>query len=81
MIEVLSPGTGARDHGIKRNLYAQAGVQEYWLVDPSRSMVIQCTRDASGALITAGELHLSADASLTSHLLPGFALSLASLFR
>ncbi len=27
VIEVLSPGTGARDHGIKRNLYSQAGVQ------------------------------------------------------
>jgi Uma2 family endonuclease len=32
-VEVLSPGTAARDRGIKRELYQRQGVPEYWIVD------------------------------------------------
>ncbi len=32
--EILSPSTAARDRRDKLSLYAQAGVREYWLVDP-----------------------------------------------
>lgn len=32
-IEVLSPGTAARDRGVKRELYQRQGVPEYWIVD------------------------------------------------
>jgi Uma2 family endonuclease len=32
-IEVLSPGTAARDRGAKRRIYQTAGVGEYWIVD------------------------------------------------
>jgi len=34
VVEVLSPGTTRRDLGEKLRLYAQAGVAEYWIVDP-----------------------------------------------
>lgn len=34
VIEVLSPSTGRYDKVLKFNLYWQAGVREYWLVDP-----------------------------------------------
>jgi Uma2 family endonuclease len=33
VVEILSPGTAARDKGIKRRLYQQAGVPQYWIVD------------------------------------------------
>ena len=32
-LEILSPSTAARDRGKKRQLYLDAGVQEYWIVD------------------------------------------------
>lgn len=35
VIEIVSPGTEARDRGVKYDLYEQAGVYEYWLVNPS----------------------------------------------
>jgi Uma2 family endonuclease len=31
--EILSPGTAARDRGVKRRIYQQAGIPEYWIVD------------------------------------------------
>ncbi len=36
---VLSPSTAARDRGIKRRLYLEAGVEEYWIVDVDARMV------------------------------------------
>lgn len=34
VIEILSPGTAARDRELKRKRYEHFGVREYWLVDP-----------------------------------------------
>jgi Uma2 family endonuclease len=34
-VEVLSPGTARRDLGEKLRLYAEAGVSEYWIIDPA----------------------------------------------
>jgi Uma2 family endonuclease len=39
VVEVLSPGTAARDRGIKRQLYQKAGIPEYWIVDLDSRMV------------------------------------------
>jgi Uma2 family endonuclease len=38
-VEVLSPGTAARDRGIKRHLYQEAEVPEYWIVDLDTRLV------------------------------------------
>ena len=35
VIEVLSPSNRGRDLLTKRSLYGQAGVREYWIVDPA----------------------------------------------
>ncbi len=32
-VEVLSPDTADRDRGVKREIYLDAGVREYWMVD------------------------------------------------
>jgi Uma2 family endonuclease len=39
LVEVLSPGTARRDRGEKLALYAQAGIAEYWIVDPVERQV------------------------------------------
>jgi Uma2 family endonuclease len=38
-IEVLSPRTAGRDRGIKRRLYQEAEVPEYWIVDLDSRLV------------------------------------------
>jgi Uma2 family endonuclease len=41
VVEILSPSTRRRDREQKRALYAEAGVAEYWMVDPeTRSITV-----------------------------------------
>ena len=37
--EILSPSTSRHDRFVKFDLYARAGVKEYWIVDPDRKTV------------------------------------------
>lgn len=39
IVEVLSPSTQRQDQLVKLNLYQQAGVREYWIVDPENGTV------------------------------------------
>jgi Uma2 family endonuclease len=60
LIEVLSPSNRNHDLLTKRALYGQAGVREYWLVDPEARTLTMLTldRDALHLAFTAsgGEL-------------------------
>lgn len=39
IIEIISPSNSSHDYILKLNLYADAGVREYWIVDPGRKSV------------------------------------------
>ena len=39
IIEIVSPATQKRDYGIKLFKYRNAGVREYWIVNPSKEIV------------------------------------------
>lgn len=43
IIEVLSASTALKDMNLKRDLYEQQGVQEYWLVQPEERWVMVYT--------------------------------------
>ena len=40
VVEVLSKSTRKKDMGIKLSKYINAGVREYWIVDPEKESVI-----------------------------------------
>lgn len=40
IIEIISPGNPGHDYIRKLNLYADAGVREYWIVDPRTEKII-----------------------------------------
>jgi Uma2 family endonuclease len=40
IIEVLSPGTEKFDKTVKKSVYEQSGVKEYWIVDPKTRKVL-----------------------------------------
>ncbi len=86
-IEVLSPGhdNEARDREVKLTLYSRRGVREYWIIDRDplpqvpRGTIAVHRRTAAAALELAATL--TDRDTLTSPLLPGFALPVAQLFQ
>lgn len=40
LVEILSPSTKKKDAFIKLNKYMEAGVKEYWMVDPDKKRVV-----------------------------------------
>lgn len=40
IIEIISPGNPGNDYIHKLNLYAKAGVREYWIVDPRNKQIL-----------------------------------------
>lgn len=76
-LEVLSTDRN-RDLVRKRQLYAEAGVLEYWIVDPrDDTLTLLELRDGEYAERSVR----SATDTLTTPLLPGLAIPLADVFR
>lgn len=78
-IEVLSEGSRRKDSITKRRLYEQFGVDEYWIADPETEMV-RIYRRAGRAFDNAIELNTETGGTITSPLLPGFALDVKDVF-
>ena len=72
VIEVLSPGTAQYDRTTKFQLYAEAGVREYWLADPDACAIeVYVLRGHAYALLA----QFQQDDVLTSELLPDLAIA------
>jgi len=80
VVEIGSPSTRQRDETIKRRLYEQRGVDEYWFVDPELDVVRVYRRDGE-RFARPVELSREAGDTLTTPLFPGLALSLDRVFR
>ena len=54
VLEIVSPGSRRMDYNIKNALYCEAGVREYWIVDPAkeRITVYHYEVDAAPAIFT-----------------------------
>ena len=75
--EVVSEDDRRRDLETKRREYAQAGIPEYWIIDPERSRVVVLTLAGSRYRVH-GEFTPGSRAS--SVLLPGLALEVSAVF-
>ena len=77
VVEVLSSDR-RRDLVRKRQLYAEAGVREYWIVDPRNdSVTLLELRDSE----YAERAELTVFDTLTTPLLPGLSIPLVDVFR
>jgi Uma2 family endonuclease len=74
-VEVKSPSNREADIAKKLSIYLAAGVQEIWWVRPDDEQISVHTPEASPVLLGF------ADSLVSPKLLPGFELSLFSLFR
>ena len=52
IIEILSPSTASLDRLVKFRKYQQAGVREYWIVDPDAKTVQACRLENHGYVVT-----------------------------
>ncbi len=75
--EVLSPGTEARDRGVKMDDYAAHGVAEYWIIDPDAETVEQYVSDDSEPYALRMK---SSTGMLVSVAVEGFTVPVRALF-
>ena len=78
MIEILSPGNSRREMKIKKELYAETGVREYWVVDPTSETVTRFNFNEEG-LTTSTDIFVSDDV-MPSLIFPDFILKLVEIF-
>ncbi|BAU11249.1 hypothetical protein LEP3755_17420 [Leptolyngbya sp. NIES-3755] len=79
VVEVVSPGAenARRDRELKLRLYSSRGVREYWIIDWQAQQMEVYRRESAALTLVAT---LFPDDEVTSPLLPGFRMSIASLF-
>jgi Uma2 family endonuclease len=80
VVEVASPSTRTRDETVKRRLFERQNVLEYWVVDPDLQ-VVRVYRMDGGTFGRPVELARERGDSLSTPVLPGFALPLVRIFR
>ena len=77
IVEILSPSSSRRDWRDKRELYAEHGVKEYWIVDPTNRIVwVLLLKD--GALVEQGAY--GEGDTVTSTALEGFSVGVDEIF-
>ena len=77
-VEIGSPSTDERARTVKRKLYAEHGVKEYWLVDPD-AMTVTVLLHGERDFEEAGVYRKGQ--TLTSPTLQGFSVNLDDIFR
>lgn len=78
VVEILSPGNNRTELKNKYEVYEEAGVKEYWIIEPQGKIFFRYILNVEGKfesthLLTIGD-------EVTSLLLPGFTLSLDEVF-
>lgn len=79
IIEILSPSNQAHDLVFKLNLYMQAGVKEYWIVNPMLSIIQVYELDQHGQYKQVDSLKKSG--TIQSTALQGFRVNLEDVFN
>ncbi len=80
VVEVRSPTTWRYDVHVKKARYEAVGVTELWLVDTVADTVLVFRRSSPGSPTFDAGLEAGVGDTLTTPVIPGFALDLARLF-
>jgi Uma2 family endonuclease len=76
VVEILSPSSVSRDRIEKAEIYAQNGVDEYWIVDSKRCEITLLVRE--GSVFGAPQVHR--EGTLPSRVFPGLRANVADVF-
>ena len=76
IIEILSPSTASYDKVFKFNKYLEAGVREYWIVDPAdKTVSVYILRDGEYFVRTYGDTDL-----IPAHILDGLQINMKDVY-
>lgn len=78
VVEILSPGNSAKEMRDKKAIYEEAGVREYWIVDPERATVTRFNLEAEARY--GRPLIFVNDERMPSEIFSDFELQLSELF-
>lgn len=78
VIEILSPSTKGQDLHLKKHVYARAGVQEYWIVDPDAAAIEQWVLEPNDYRLVT---RFDRAATLTSTVFPEISIHLLEVFK
>jgi Uma2 family endonuclease len=78
VIEILSPGNTNREMKDKFEIYQEAGVKEYWIVEPNDQFILIYSLQ-KGKYI--GSKPYTIDEAITSTILPDFSLNVKEIFQ
>lgn len=86
--ETLSPSTAKRDRTEKKDIYEQAGVEEYWIVSPQGIVEIYYLRDGKYVLEQSymlqddeDEEYYNADVEISLKAFPHITMTLGEIFE
>lgn len=79
VIEILSPGNSYKEMRLKKLLYEENKIQEYWIFDPEHETVHQFSLTASGAYGPA-TIYIHAD-TLQCVIFPSLQIDLLQVFK
>lgn len=77
VVEILSPSSAKHDLGMKKEIYARTGVEEFWSVDPVKRTI---TVFQLGESSTAPRATLVEGKTLATPLLPGLKIKVRDVF-
>lgn len=77
VVEVLSPGNSKKEFKNKFDVYEEAGVREYWIVDPTHQS-LQVNKLVGDKYVP--QRGLTIGDVITTDILPGFLLQLSDIF-
>lgn len=77
VVEILSPGNSKKEMKNKFDLYEEAGVREYWIIDPDRESVLINVLE-NGKYKTLNPI---ADKDFSSVIFPNLKLNTENLFK
>ena len=76
IFEIVSPASRKMDYSLKNMIYSQAGVREYWIVDPAKEkVVVYCYENDSDPCL------YSFDADVPVGIYPGLTIRIQDLLK
>ena len=78
VVEILSPGNSKKEIRLKHELYEEAGVKEYWIVNPEEENIVVFILNEEGEL-SGLKMYASGD-TIQSIAVPGLNINLSEIF-